>query len=106
MRFLKISVFFSSTVLLAHPVLADDNRCLDRFHACRDIGECLGPDTDLNDIRRIKEGAASGNGHLVWEGADACWTNKGHHENWATNSRGCTDPDYAREARKAISNAC
>jgi len=105
MHSFKLVVIAASVALVPCVVLAD-NRCLHPNLACGDIALCLGADTDQNDVTRIKDGAATGDGHKVWLGADACWTNKNQHKHWAGDSAGCLDPDYVEEAKRAISGGC
>ncbi len=73
-------------------------------NACLDISECLKEGVQ-NDVARIREGMRTGNGHQIWEGADACWTNFHKHDTWKSDTAGCSDNDY-RRAGQWTTNSC
>jgi hypothetical protein len=72
--------------------------------ACNDIQTCMKEGVD-NDRNRIYEGLRTHNGNLIWQGADACWTNKNQHNVWRADTAGCSDDDYWRAAQWAT-NSC
>jgi len=81
-----------------------------RYLTCGDLRVCLAEGVD-NDIRRIREGASTGNGQEVWEGGNACWNNFDHNHQhdynaWRVHSGGCTNQDYAELGRDAVNNQC
>ena len=82
------------------------------FHfTCGDLNLCLHYGVD-NDIRRIRDGARPGNGHVAWEGGDACWTNFDKTTNqwkygtWHRHTTGCSDEVFQLAAKAAIENRC
>jgi hypothetical protein len=89
------------TVAIGGVTSKAEAKCADPHYVCFAIQSCLydtNPNRE-NDRRRIMEGADSGNGHLVWQGLEACQKDMGRFEVWRPSSAGCTDGEYAAKAR-------
>jgi hypothetical protein len=103
-------LLFGSVLVGAALISAVSAQACDLGFVCGDIKMCLREGVD-NDIGRIKVGAASGNGQLVYDGTDACWhnfDNLGQHNyrTWRGESAGCSNPTFASEAQDAVQGAC
>ena len=96
---MRVSVL--AAIIISAAIPAQAFNCTKASNTCLDIGICLRRGVD-NDVRRIKEGVRTNVGHLVWEGADACWTNFNDHRSWAGYSGGCSDDDFLNLAKAAI----
>ena len=66
-------VFLTALASLLSLVGAAQAKCKNPYLACTAISQCLfGSNTAQNDLTRITNGIAQGNGQLIYDGTQAC----------------------------------
>lgn len=105
MRWLGICSSFFILAGLGTSVHAE---CFDPKGVCALMTKCV-EDTEprrVDDRTRIKDGANSGQGTVVWQGLEACTKDMDLVSSFQIATKSCTDANFVDVAKKAIANQC